>query len=171
MALMDTQFEPKTQIDAKADDVCVDSPSQLGDSVFYQIRDVNRTYMKHLQDRLAEHQVSIGQWFFLLALWKKDGITQRELSSCVGTMEPTTVTAIQGMERANLVKRVRDPQDRRKMNVFLTQRGQELETPLKQVEQDISEKVLEGLSADNLDMLKTVLAKVQQNLVKAQPKY
>ncbi len=40
-----------------------------------------------------------GQWYFLRVLWTEDGLSQRELSARVGTMEPTTVIALRSMER------------------------------------------------------------------------
>lgn len=162
-----TEFDSSSVVEESSEETSIARSSVLGDTIFYQIREINRVYMKNLQERLAEHQVSIGQWFFLVALWSKDGITQRELSAMVGTMEPTTVTAIQGMERSNLVRRQRDDKDRRKMNVFLTKRGQELEEPLKQIEKDVTERAIQHISAQDLAQAQIVLGGVQENLLKS----
>ena len=62
---------------------------------------------------LAEHGVSHGHWSFLRVLWEEDGLSQRELSTRVGMMEPTTVIALRGMEKAGLVRRSRSSADRR----------------------------------------------------------
>ena len=96
------------------------------DSVGYVVRDVHRAFSRSLQAKIAAHGVSMGQWFFLRALWDEDGLTQRELSQRVGMMEPTTVTALNSMERRGLVERVRNPHDRRKVNIYLTPKGRSL---------------------------------------------
>ncbi|ASY46667.1 hypothetical protein CJD35_19390 (plasmid) [Sphingobium xenophagum] len=50
----------------------------------------------------------------------QDGLTQKELSDLVGTMEPTTLSAIASMEQRGIVARVRNAADKRKINIFLT---------------------------------------------------
>src|SRR4051812_49258700 len=95
-------------------------------SVGYQLRTTNRMMQRLLQTRIEPYGITLGMWYFLRALWEEDGLTQRELSQRIGTMEPTTLTAIAGMERAGLVTRKRNEQDRRKINVSLTQRGRDL---------------------------------------------
>ena len=47
-------------------------------------------------------------WFALRMLWDEDGMTQRELGERVDINGPTMVTAINAMERADLVKRVQN---------------------------------------------------------------
>lgn len=78
-------------------------------SVGYQIRRMHRLVQRALQVRIEPHRVSLGMWYFLRALWDEDGLTQRELSTRVGTMEPTMMAAS------------------RKINVYLTVRGRALE--------------------------------------------
>src|SRR5262245_43915778 len=89
-------------------------------SVGYQIRMTHRMLQRHLQARIEPHGVTLGMWYFLRALWEEDGLTQSELSRRIGTMEPTTLTAIQTMQRNGLVKRVRSKEDRRKLQIYLT---------------------------------------------------
>ena len=70
-----------------------------GQSLGYLVRDTFRAFTRELEARIgAAAGVSIGHWYFLRALWEEDGLNQRELSRRVGMMEPTTVTAVNGME-------------------------------------------------------------------------
>ena len=86
-------------------------------SVGYQIRMTHRLLQRYLQQQIEPHGVTPGMWYFLRALWHQDGQTQRELSEVVGTMEPTTLTAIRSMEKSGLVRRVRSTVDRRKIKI------------------------------------------------------
>lgn len=116
------------------------------------LRDAHRAVAKSLSAKIAPHGVSIGQWHFLRALWQEDGMTQRELSHRVGMMEPTTVTALNGMERRGLVKRVRNPRDRRKLNVFLTDAGRSLKAQLLPLEEALNQEIaLLAAGADGFD--------------------
>jgi DNA-binding MarR family transcriptional regulator len=57
-----------------------------------------------LKAQIASEKVSIGMWYFLRALWERDGVIQRELTDCVGLMQPTTVAALRGMQSLGLVR-------------------------------------------------------------------
>ncbi len=72
----------------------------LGGSLGYLVRDANRAFQRLLERRISPHGVTRGQWYFLRVLWEEDGLSQRELSARVGMMEPTTVIALRGMEKA-----------------------------------------------------------------------
>jgi len=128
------------------------------------LRDAQRAFTRALQARIAPHGVSMGQWFFLRALWSQDGLTQRELSQRVGMMEPTTVTALNGMERRGLVVRVRNAEDRRKINVFLTDRGRELEGVLLPCADDLMKVALAGIPGGQLDVAGRTLLRIIENL-------
>ena len=89
-----------------------------GRSLGYLIRDTFRAFNRLLHDLIEAHGVAIGHWYFLRELWVEDGLTQRELSRRAGIMEPTTAAAVTAMEEKGLISRERNPDDRRKVNIF-----------------------------------------------------
>nr|WP_245613173.1 MarR family transcriptional regulator [Skermanella stibiiresistens] len=106
----------------------------------------------------------MGQWFFLRALWDEDGLTQRELSQRVGMMEPTTVTALNSMERRGLVERVRNPHDRRKVNIYLTPKGRGLRDVLLPCAAEVSDLATRGIAPADLALTIDVLHRMIINL-------
>lgn len=133
-------------------------------SVGYQIRLTHRLVQRYLHQKIAPFGVTLGMWYFLRALWHQDGLTQRELSTIVGTMEPTTLNAIKSMETSGLVHRVRNDQDRRKINVYLTPRGRQLEKELMPLALEVVEAAVEGFSKRERDLFLASLSRVQHNL-------
>jgi MarR family transcriptional regulator, organic hydroperoxide resistance regulator len=134
------------------------------DSVGYVVRDVHRAFSRSLQAKIAAHGVSMGQWFFLRALWDEDGLTQRELSQRVGMMEPTTVTALNSMERRGLVERVRNPHDRRKVNIYLTPKGRSLREVLLPCAAEVSDLATRGIDPADLALAIDLLHRMIINL-------
>lgn len=134
-------------------------------SIGYQIRLTHRLISRYLQQKIAPHGVTLGMWYFLRALWHQDGLTQRELSVVVGTMEPTTLTAIKSMERKGLVRREKNPADRRKINVYLTERGRALETELIPLAKQVVEDSVRGFSERERAAFLEYLAAIQSNLL------
>lgn len=130
----------------------------------HAVRDVHRSFSRALQSRIASHGVSMGQWFFLRALWEEDGLTQRELSQRVGMMEPTTVTALNTMEHKGLVERVRNMHDRRKVNIFLTPRGRDLKDVLLGCAGEVNDQAVRGIAVDDLRRTMDVLCRISANL-------
>ena len=132
----------------------------------YQLRHTHRLMQRSLQAQIAPHGVTLGMWYFLRALWAEEGLTQRELSDRIGTMEPTTMSAILAMEREGLVRRVRNARDRRKINVFLTAKGRALEARMLPVAGAVIEGAVAGLSVAEVDSLLRLLGVVRANLEK-----
>lgn len=128
------------------------------------VREVHRTFSRRLQDVLSAHEVGIGHWLILLALWEEDGLTQRQLSRRVGTMEPTTVTALNALEARGFVQRVRNPRDRRKVNVHLTPKGWTARDVLVPLVNGVRAQALRGVPAETAEVVVETLSRVVDNL-------
>jgi DNA-binding MarR family transcriptional regulator len=134
------------------------------ESVGFSVREVWRSFARCLQPRIAREGVSIGMWFALRMLWDEDGTTQRELGERVGINGPTMVIAINSMERAGLVKRVQNRADRRKINIFLTERGRKLKRKLWPMAAEVLALGLSGLSRNQVYSLNKMLLQIRLNL-------
>jgi DNA-binding MarR family transcriptional regulator len=140
----------------------VDFP--FAESVGYQIRATHRALQRVLLLKIEPHGITLGMWYFLRALWHEDGLTQRELSNRVGTMEPTTLSAILIMEKKGLVRRVRDKADRRKWHIHLTAKGRALKGKLIPLAREVVDTAVRNLSAKEVKQLLKGLAEVQKSL-------
>jgi DNA-binding MarR family transcriptional regulator len=160
-----TEARPLPQPPAGGEGTDIHFDSSIG----YVLRDTYRGFSRVLQSKIAPHGVSIGQWYFLRVLWEEDGLTQRELSQRVGMMEPTTVTALNGMEKRGYVKRVRNVKDRRKINIFLTEKGRALRARLLPFVPEINRIASKNISEADLETLRTLLAAMKKNLDQLAP--
>ena len=133
----------------------------LADSIGYQVRVTHRLLQRCLQFKIEPHGVTLGMWYFLRALWHEDGLTQRELSNRVGTMEPTTLSAILIMEKHALVRRARDRHDRRKWHVHLTAKGRALKAKLIPLAREVVDSAVQNLSRGEIAQVLKGLAEVQ----------
>jgi DNA-binding MarR family transcriptional regulator len=74
------------------------------------------------------------------------------------------VMALNSMERAGLVKRVQNRTDRRKINVFLTERGRKLKRKLWPMASEVLAIGLSGLTRNQVHSLNKMLTQIRQNL-------
>lgn len=133
-------------------------------SAGYLVRDTHLLFAKALRTRLQTHQITPGQWYFLRALWVEEGLSQRELSRRVGTTEPTTVSALRLLARNGMIERVRNPKDRRTINIFLTDRARAMKAELMPVAIEVNDVATAGLSDEEFTQLRALLQKVRENL-------
>jgi MarR family transcriptional regulator, organic hydroperoxide resistance regulator len=130
----------------------------------YLVRDAHRAFQRLLERRIAAYGIARGQWYFLRVLWLADGLSQRELSTRVGMMEPTTVIALRSMERSGLIRRGRGADDRRKVRVFLSPKAKRLRNELLGVARGITGAAEAGISARDLMVFRRVIARMTANL-------
>lgn len=130
----------------------------------YLVRDAHRAFQHVLEQRIAPFGVTRGQWYFLRVLWIEDGLTQRELSARVGMMEPTTVIALRGMEKAGLLRRTRSRDDRRRAHVWLTPEGRRLQKRLLPLARRIVAQAEKSIPPGDLETFRTVIAHMTKNL-------
>ena len=134
------------------------------DSLGYLCRVAFRRFARLLEQDTIKHDVSSGQWRFLRVLWEEDGVMQRELSRRVDMREPTTVVALKGLEKSGLIERVQDKEDRRVMRVFLTKKAKDLEPVLMPYVIELNERARDGLSDEEVAVLRKALNKIAENL-------
>jgi MarR family transcriptional regulator, organic hydroperoxide resistance regulator len=143
------------------------APSHLGDprlSTGVVLRRAHRALARALAARLARYGVSVGAFDVLFALWQHDGITQIELGRRIDVDKATLTPIFDVLEDAGLIERRRNPDDRRRNNVFLTPRGRAMRVPLLRIASDVAAGALHGVSDDEIAAVQRVLATILTNL-------
>lgn len=136
------------------------------DRLAHLVKDASRSFVRALQLRLVEHGVSPGHWQFLRILWEHDGLTQRELSEQAGVMEPTTFSALKGMEQAGYVERRQMPENRKNVYVFLTAKGRALKDKLVPLAEDVNRVAVTGITPSDIALVRRVLLELIENLAR-----
>lgn len=136
----------------------------LSDSIGAMVRMTHQAFTRDLQRHLAEHDIPVGMWFYLRALWEEDKLTQRELSRRVGATEPTTAQQLVKMEARGYITRQRAQSDRRTSHVSLTRRGRALKARLLPYAVAVNETAVDGLKASEVRQLRILLEKVRARL-------
>ena len=133
-------------------------------SIGYLARILFRSFSRRLERATLTHDVSAGQWRFLRQLWRKDGITQRELSELVGMREPTTVVALKSLQAAGFIRREKTERDKRKTYIDLTPHAKALELVLAPLNAEIHEIATRGMSDAEVQALQAMMRRVIANL-------
>jgi MarR family transcriptional regulator, transcriptional regulator for hemolysin len=115
-------------------------------------------------DSLAAQGGSIPIWLILNALKGERRRSQLELARAVGIEGPTMTRHLDGLERAGLVERQRDPVDRRAVQVQLTRAGHTLHGRLLKAVIAFNRQLRTGVSNDDIETLRRVLGRLRENV-------
>jgi MarR family transcriptional regulator, organic hydroperoxide resistance regulator len=135
------------------------------ESVGYVVREVHRAFMRSLEFRISQHGITSGMWWFLRLLWIEDGFSQAELSERLRVMSPTTVRAMDRLEKQGLITRQPSADDKRKVHIFLTERGRALRSQLIPIAHEVNRIGTKSLTSAEIKTLLSLLARVMDNLV------
>ncbi|GKU25319.1 MarR family winged helix-turn-helix transcriptional regulator [Clostridium folliculivorans] len=111
-----------------------------------------------------------GQPKILDYLYVNDGCIQREIaSSC--NIEPATVTSLlANMEKVGLIQRTQNANDKRILNVFLTEEGRAKQREVKNVFENLDKICVSGFSTQDILDAERILIRLHDNLLKGDRK-
>jgi MarR family transcriptional regulator for hemolysin len=115
-------------------------------------------------EALAAQGGSIPIWLILNGLKTERRRTQLELARAVGIEGPTLTRHLDGLEQTGLVERRRDLVDRRAVQVQLTRTGHALHGRLLRAVIAFNQRLRAGVSSDDVETLRRVLAQLQDNV-------
>ncbi|MET4633920.1 MarR family winged helix-turn-helix transcriptional regulator [Kaistia defluvii] len=94
-------------------------------------------------------------------------VTQSELTDALEVEHPTIVRLLDGLEQSGHVQRQPLPGDRRAKAVVLTAEGQAIGERVLRMTDTLSERLLEGISPQDIDVAERVLVALSDNLGRA----
>ena len=137
----------------------------VADSIGFMMRSTLRVMRQVLRARLRAAGLDLGVWFYLRVLWEEDGLTQKELTQRVDDLQPSSVAALRSLEKSDLVRLEKDPQDKRKIRIYLTSKGRAKKRQMLRNAEDVNERiVLAGFSAAEAKQLREFLRRIRANV-------
>lgn len=134
---------------------------------FLQLLRVASDLSMALDACLSQHGLLQGRWWVLILLMREDNHMSLPsvLAEKAGVSRPTMTGLIDGLEREQLVARVFDKDDRRKVSIKLTEQGQ---AKLDQVMPDYYSRLrlcMAAVSEDERTLLNGILHKLDAGIV------
>lgn len=123
------------------------------------MRKISRIYT----EGLSGHEVTPAQLFVLSCLEQRDGQKPSELAEEVHLDASSMTGLLDRTEKAQLIRRMRDPEDRRALRIYLTPQGEQVLERLRPVITSLQEKVHEaffdGCDVEQIDSFLSILRK------------
>lgn len=121
----------------------------------------------YMGKNIESYNIGSGQYIFLIALYKKEGISQEQISEHLKVDKATTARAIKRLEKEGYIRRAIDENDKRAYKIYLTQKALNIKSELYGVIRKWENMLSSGLSESEkeifLKMLKTMAENASNN--------
>ena len=124
---------------------------------------IYRYFHRYMHDQLQTYDLGSGQFHFLMMLYRKDAVNQETLAETLHIDKATSARAIKKLEESGYVTRIRDEQDKRNYNIFLTEKAKKIKPKIKAILQHWTKILLTDLTLEEQQQLYTLLEKISQN--------
>jgi DNA-binding MarR family transcriptional regulator len=130
----------------------------------YRIKLLSQLLARSFQERLEPFGLTPFHWVVLCCLWKEDGLATSSIGERLQQVGGTLTGVLDRMEERGLVRRERDPRDRRICRIWLTEEGQQLQDVLPPIAQDLFEQAMTEISTSERERLSQLIDQVIGNL-------
>ena len=137
-------------------------------SVGFLIGDISRLIRRNFLRRAQDLGLSQAQWQALAYLSRQQGVKQVTLAESLDIQPITVARIIDKLEKAGLVARQPDPDDRRAFRLYLTDAAGPLIDQMWEFALETRAEALAGLDEDQVEALIGALAHMKDNLLAAE---
>ncbi|MBP1153321.1 MULTISPECIES: MarR family transcriptional regulator [unclassified Paenibacillus] len=109
------------------------------------------------------YAITTEQWTVLNRLAEQDGISQKDLAQRAEKDQTNITRILDQLERKGLVERRPNAVDRRSFLTFITDKGKSVNEVLLPVEKEVINSALQGLSKEEIDLLRVMLNRITRN--------
>lgn len=133
-------------------------------SLHYLLMANHAMLQKQLFAGIKDLGLSIGQPKVLDFLKDHDGAVQKEIARGCHIEPASLSTILTGMEKSGLLNRQASEENRRIVNVYLTDKGKELSAKITEAFIELEERALSGLTAQERIRVLSILTAIHDNL-------
>jgi DNA-binding MarR family transcriptional regulator len=123
----------------------------------------SRNRFVFLNDRLRPLGLSAGQFPVLMLLYKEQNIMQETLVRHYHLDKGTIARAVRKLEDGGYIRRIIDPDNRRAVRLFLTEKGEQAAPLLMAINHEWEEHICTGLTAREQKTLNSLMRTVAGN--------
>jgi MarR family 2-MHQ and catechol resistance regulon transcriptional repressor len=128
--------------------------------LYTQLIRATNTVTEKMHRHLLDYKLSISQFGVIEALYHRGPLCQKDIGDKILKTSGNMTLVIDNLEKRKLVKREKDPEDRRRMTVRLTESGYELIEKIFPNHSKTANKIFSVLEPEERDSLGLLLKKL-----------
>ena len=133
-----------------------------GKSIGTYISNFYRLGTSFLSREYKDYGIGSGQYQFLFLLYEQDGVSHDLLTEKMAVDKATTTRAIMKLEEEGYVKRIVDKNDKRKYQIFLTDKAKEKKEEILEIGSRWEKRLISCLEQEEFEILQNILCKIAE---------
>ena len=133
-------------------------------SLLYMIKQVELVVRSRLDELLKPTGITALQYTSLTVLERHDGLSAAQLARDSFVTAQSVADVIRALETRGLVRRERNPRNRRELLILLTEPGRDLLARHAEPVRELEERMVRDLTAHQTDQFRLTLSKAWQAL-------
>ncbi|XTR38700.1 MarR family winged helix-turn-helix transcriptional regulator [Paraclostridium tenue] len=121
---------------------------------------LRKNYANFVNKSLSNSDITLSEFAYLKEVINCDGIAQDELIRNLSIDKAAATRIAQSLEKKEIIKRVRNENNKRFFNVFLTDEGHKYTEFIKQTLNDFYEVIASEVSSSDMKTFMTIFKKI-----------
>ncbi|MFI1356237.1 MarR family winged helix-turn-helix transcriptional regulator [Streptomyces sp. NPDC020898] len=128
-------------------------------SLLYMVKQVELVVRSHLDDLVRPAGITALQYTALTVLERHDGLSAAQLARDSFVTAQSIADLVRSLENRGLVRRERNPRNRRELLILLTDSGRELLDHVAEPVRELEERMIRDLTSHQSDQFRQALSK------------
>ncbi|MFJ8533691.1 MarR family winged helix-turn-helix transcriptional regulator [Streptomyces sp. NPDC093591] len=128
-------------------------------SLLYMVKQVELVVRSHLDELVKPSGITALQYTALTVLQRHDGLSAAQLARDSFVTAQSIADLVRSLENRGLVRRERNPRNRRELLILLTDAGRELLARHEGAVRELEERMVRDLTAHQTEQLRQALSK------------
>jgi DNA-binding MarR family transcriptional regulator len=133
-------------------------------SLLYMVKQVELVVRSHLDELVRPSGITALQYTALTVLERHDGLSAAQLARDSFVTAQSIADLVRSLESRGLVRRERNPRNRRELLILLTDTGRELLARHEEPVRELEERMVRDLTAHQAQQFRQALSKAWQSL-------
>lgn len=139
---------------------------RIQDSLGYLLNLDAKLIKRQLENKIKKYDITTAQWSLLKFLAAEDNLTQVEIANKLQADIVTVGLIIERLVKKEVVRKVQAEHDRRAYIISITETGRAITGSIEEEAVKCNQAALDGLNAEEIEVLFSLLNKISQNLTK-----
>ncbi len=133
------------------------------EELLYMMHELSRLISVHFDKAMAQHNLTHSQWWALMHIFEREGVTQTELASIMQLGRASAGGVLERLEAKGWIERRADPRDNRVRRVYLRDAAVPVFELMNEEGQRVFRTWLRGVAPDDEEEALKVLRLIRAN--------
>lgn len=138
---------------------------QFSDFLCFRLGALSRRIARYYNNRFTDLGITIGQSFVLFYLLQRDGSNVKDIAAAVQLDSPAVTGLVDRLIKQGLVNRQDDPEDRRSVQIYLTEHGRQVSQAAHKIAREFNLYLNETETTAAVTGLERLLTQLEQQNV------